>query len=159
MLLPLGPVVVVLLLHCGPGGEVLPPLQTVVLDATGDLRRFEGRWFDPMDGYLTAVVAGGDRPRFSIRLGEELVLESARIEDGSLHFRFRTAEGPRTLRMQPVAENEVLVGPPSEGWCCTCVWLERNRSPWTVARMRASLVAESCLLAYDSTWDWLVDVL
>jgi hypothetical protein len=48
---------------------------------------------------------------------------------------------------------------PERGQRCTCIWLERNRSPWTVARLRASLVAESFLLAYYRTWDWLVDVL
>lgn len=112
-----------------------------------------------MDGHLTAVVGGGDRPHFSVRLSEGLVLESARIEESGLRFRFWSAQGPQTLRMQPLAENEVFIGPRSEGWCCTCVWLERNRSPWTDARMRASWVAESFLFAYDSTWDWLVDVL
>jgi len=49
-------------------------------------------------------------------------------------------------------------GKPS--WCGTCTpALERNRSPLKVAERRAARIVDSVRLAYDATWDWLVDTL
>jgi hypothetical protein len=153
---------VALLLHCSPSDE-LPPLQTVALDADrAALRQFEGRWFDAFDGYLMAAVRGGDRPQFSIRLSEELRLESASLEDGELLFRFQGSAGNQALCLLPVGENELVLIPPggSPSWCGTCTpYLERNRSPLKVAGRRATGIAETLWVAHDATWAWLVDVL
>ena len=147
-----------LLLQCNH----LPPLQTVDLDTDrGDLRQFEGRWFEAFDGYLMVVVQGGERPRFSIRLSEQLRLKSASLEEGDLLFRFHGAEGDRALCLRPVENSLVLIprgGSPS--WCGTCTpYLERNRSLLKVARQRASFAIETFQATYNATWDWLVDVL
>lgn len=161
-LFPLALVVVALLWNCSRHRD-LPPLQTVPLEVSGgDLRPFEGRWFDRFDGYVMAVVRGGERPRFSALLSEELELESARLEDGDLLFRFRGREGVRVLCLRPVGKDALVLIPPggSPSWCGTCTpYLERNRPILKVVGRRSTEVVETLQFVYDSTWDWLVDVL
>ena len=163
VLLLLGLVTLPLLLSCNPNDQYLPPFQTVALDAGGgDLRQFEGRWFDVFDGYLMAIVEGGDSPRFSIRLAKGTGLEWARLEGGDLLFRFGDGEAGRTLCVRPVAEDEVVLFPEggSPSWCGTCTpSLERNRSLMTIARHRGSGVVVTFQHAFERTGDWLVDVL
>jgi hypothetical protein len=154
--------VAALLLRCSPSDE-LPPLQTVALDADrAELRQFEGRWFDEFDGYLMVAVRSDDRPQLSIRLSEELRLEGASLEGGELYFRFQGREGSRALCLLPVGEDELVLIRPggSPSWCGTCTpYLERNRSPLKVARLRAAEIAETFRVAHDSIWAWLVEVL
>lgn len=161
-LLPLGLVVVALLWTCSRDRD-LPPLQTVALEvAGGDLQPFEGRWFDGLDGYPMAVVRGGERPSFSVLLSEELRLESARLEEGDLLFRFRGREGVRTLCLHPIGEDALVLIPlgGSPSWCGTCTpYLERNRPILKVVGRQSTEIVEILQVAYDNTWNWLVDVL
>ena len=159
----LGLVTVPLLLGCNPGDQYLPPFQTVALDAgRGDLRQFEGRWFDVFDGYLMTIVEDGDSPQFSIRLAKGAGLEWARLEGGDLLFRLGDGEGGRTLCLRPVAKDEVVLIPEggSPSWCATCTpSLERNRSLSKIARHRGMRVVVTFEYACERTGDWLVDVL
>jgi hypothetical protein len=152
-----------LLLHCTPEGQALPPLQTVALDADpGELGPFEGRWFEALDGYLMAVVRGGERPRLSLRLSDTLHLEGASLQGRELLVRFRGEAGARAYSLLPVGANELVLVPPggSPSWCGTCTpSLERNRSPLRAAGQRAARVVETVRVASDATWNWLVDTL
>jgi hypothetical protein len=159
----LGLFAVPFLLQCTPDGQALPPLHTVALDAVpGELGRFEGRWFDALDAYLMVAVRSGDRPQFSVRLNDGLHLEDARLQDGDLFVRFRGETGAGAYCLRPV-ERDVLVLVPPGGkppWCGTCTpALERNRSPLKMAEQRAARIVDSVRVAYDATWDWLVDTL
>jgi len=75
-------------------------LQTVPLaGTTGDIRRFEGWWFD--EEGLIAVVENGAEPRLAIRLRTRLSsfeIENARLQDkGSLRFDVRSDQLARTI--------------------------------------------------------------
>jgi len=152
-----------LLLHCTPEGQALPPLQTVALDAgPGELGPFEGRWFDALDGYLMVVVRGGERPRLSLRLSDTLHLEAASLQGDELLVRFRGETAAGAYSLLSVGNNELVLVPPGgkPSWCGTCTpALERNRSPLKMAERRAARVVDSVRAAYDVTWNWLVDTL
>jgi hypothetical protein len=135
----------------------------VALDADrAELRQFEGRWFDAFDGYLMAVVRGGERPRLSVRLSDTLHLEAATLQGDELLVRFRGKAGAGAYSLLSVGDNELVLVPPGgkPSFCGTCTpSLERNRSPLTIARQRAGRVVDGVRVTYDVTWNWLVDTL
>ena len=175
---PLAAICLMLLLSCG---RTLPLFQVASLaGATVELRKFEGRWFDP-DGNLIAVVTNREESRFSVRLPAQLKLRDARVQNGKLAFhvypvgKTRASALLRFLRFvgedKVVMEEEglasfmMLVPPDNKPLCVlrptTSELFALARDPSTMLLVRKDVreAVDFARRAYDDAWNWLAGVL
>jgi hypothetical protein len=159
----------VLALLCLGCGESSPPFQTVSLESPG---RFAGQWFD-REGHLIAEVSGGERGRFSLRLGDRFKLVDARAQDCRLLFRFLSEWRTTTIvgalsvsgedrglinDLLPAEMKEAchLCGNPCQG-LTSGMALVRNPPPAWLARKSAKRAALIAKVAYKKTYDAVLD--
>lgn len=178
---PLAAICFMLLLSCG---RTLPPFQVASLaGATVELRKFEGRWFDP-EGNLIAVVTNREESRFSVRLPAQLKLRDARVKNGKLAFHVyhvyhvgKTRASARLRFLRFVGEDKVVME--EEGLASflmldprdnklRCVLrpttselfaLARDPSPMLLVRKDVREAVDFARRAYDDAWNWLAGVL